>query len=135
MNDSSVLATYLIQYVGCIPITISFKSLNFQERTQITRECIMRVCEDVGLRVPPARPISSNGLSKFIGRGTDLAWTRQSVRLIISVDGVTVQDFHSDQVILFYLSNLIFNTSQFLFVFDELLKSTYKTFIIKIAFC
>ncbi|KAM3172467.1 hypothetical protein ACTXT7_014472 [Hymenolepis weldensis] len=97
MNDSSALATYLIQYVGCIPVTISFKSLNFQERTQITRECIMRVCEDVGLRVPPARPISSNGLSKFIGRGTDLTWTRQSVRLIISVDGVTVQDFHSDQ--------------------------------------
>lgn len=135
MNDSSVLATYLIQYVGCIPVTISFKSLNFQERTQITRECIMRVCEDVGLRVPPARPISSNGLSKFIGRGTDLAWTRQSVRLIISVDGVTVQDFHSDQVILVYLSNIIFNTFHFLIVFDELLRFAYKTFIIKITFC
>ncbi|VDO01788.1 unnamed protein product [Rodentolepis nana] len=114
MSDSSVLKTFLIQYVGCIPVTISFKSLSFQERTQITRECIIRVCEDVGLRIPPARPVSSNGLSKFIGRGTDLAWTRQSVRLTISVEGVTVQDFHSDQVILVYLSNFIFIFFHFL---------------------
>ncbi|VDM30588.1 unnamed protein product [Hydatigera taeniaeformis] len=99
MNDSSILATYLIQYIGCIPITISIKSLNFQERTQITRECIIRVCEDVGLRVPPPKPPSVDGISKFIGKGTDLTWTRQSVRLSISVEGVTVQDFHSDQVL------------------------------------
>ena len=58
----------------------------------------MRVCEDVGLRVPPAKPPSVNGLFKFIGKGTDLTWTRKSVRLTISVEGVTVQDFHSDQV-------------------------------------
>ncbi|KAL5962131.1 SHC-transforming protein 3 [Taenia solium] len=99
MNDPSTLATYLIQYIGCIPITVSIKSLNFQERTQITRECIIRVCEDVGLRVPSAKPPTVNGLSKFIGRGTDLTWTRQSVRLSISVEGVTVQDFHTDQVL------------------------------------
>ncbi|VDK36957.1 unnamed protein product [Taenia asiatica] len=99
MNDPSTLATYLIQYIGCIPITVSIKSLNFQERTQITRECIIRVCEDVGLRVPSAEPPSVNGLSKFIGRGTDFTWTRQSVRLSISVEGVTVQDFHTDQVL------------------------------------
>ncbi|KAM7537809.1 hypothetical protein Aperf_G00000062749 [Anoplocephala perfoliata] len=107
MNDSSILATYSIQYVGCIPVTISFKSLSFQERTQITRECIMRVCEDVGLRVPPARSITTNALSKFIGKGTNLLWTRQSVRLTISIEGVTVQDFHSDQVLFHHRLNAI----------------------------
>ncbi|CDS42895.1 SHC transforming protein 3 [Echinococcus multilocularis] len=107
MNDSSILATYPIQYIGCIPITISIKSLNFQERTQITRECIIRVCEDVGLRIPPVKPPSTKGLFKFIGKGTDLTWTRQSVRLSISVEGVTVQDFHSDQVLFHHRLNTI----------------------------
>ena len=72
----------------------------------------MRVCEDVGLRVPPARSQTMNALHKFIGRGTDLKWTRQSVRLTISVEGVTVHDFHSDQVfqnILFPKTSMAYN--------------------------
>ncbi|VDD83320.1 unnamed protein product [Mesocestoides corti] len=99
MDDSSILATYLIQYIGCIPVTVSIRSLDFFQRTQVARGCITRVCEDVGLKVPLSTSSSKNELSRYIGKATNLTWTRQSVRLSISVDAVTVQDFHTEQVL------------------------------------
>ncbi|EMP36290.1 SHC-transforming protein 3 [Chelonia mydas] len=39
--------TYIVKYLGCIEVLRSMRSLDFNTRTQITREAISRVCEAV----------------------------------------------------------------------------------------
>lgn len=48
-----------MKYIGCICIKTSMRSLDLDTRSQVTKECILRVCEEAGLRFN-----NSNGNSR-----------------------------------------------------------------------
>lgn len=42
--------TYAVRYIGCLEIYTSMKSLDFETRSSVAKECINRVCEAAGLK-------------------------------------------------------------------------------------
>lgn len=41
-----------VQYIGCLKVNASMKSLDFEMRSLVAKECIKRVCEAAGLKAP-----------------------------------------------------------------------------------
>ncbi|KAH8242406.1 hypothetical protein KR032_005585 [Drosophila birchii] len=48
-----------VRYTGCVEVKTSMKSLDFETRTQLARECINRVCEAAGLKSAGKRRLCS----------------------------------------------------------------------------
>uniref|UniRef100_V9IHL4 SHC-transforming protein 2 n=1 Tax=Apis cerana TaxID=7461 RepID=V9IHL4_APICE len=42
--------TYTVKYIGCLEVYTSMKSLDFETRSCVAKECINRVCEAAGLK-------------------------------------------------------------------------------------
>nr|XP_006005425.1 PREDICTED: SHC-transforming protein 3 [Latimeria chalumnae] len=92
--------TYIVKYLGCIEVLRSMRSLDFNTRTQITREAITRVCEAVPgakgafkKRKPP-----SKALSNILGK-SNLQFAGMSITLNISTSSLNLMTPDSKQII------------------------------------
>nr|XP_033784640.1 SHC-transforming protein 3 [Geotrypetes seraphini] len=92
--------TYIVKYLGCIEVLRSMRSLDFNTRTQITREAISRVCEAVPgtkgafkKRKPPSKALSS-----ILGK-SNLQFAGMSITLNISTTSLNMMTPDSKQII------------------------------------
>ncbi|XP_023647845.1 SHC-transforming protein 3 isoform X4 [Paramormyrops kingsleyae] len=92
--------TYIVKYLGCIEVLRSMRSLDFNTRSQITREAISMVCEAVpgtkGVfrkRKPPTKALSS-----ILGK-SNLQFAGMSINLNISTSSLNLMTLDSKQII------------------------------------
>ncbi|XP_078424718.1 SHC-transforming protein 3 [Cetorhinus maximus] len=92
--------TYVVKYLGCIEVLRSMRSLDFNTRTQITREAISRVCEAVPgtkgafrKRKPPSKALSS-----VLGK-SNLQFAGMNITLNISTSSLNLMTPDTKQII------------------------------------
>ncbi|NWU54340.1 SHC3 protein, partial [Dromas ardeola] len=92
--------TYIVKYLGCIEVLRSMRSLDFNTRTQITREAISHVCEAVPgakgafkKRKPPSKVLSS-----ILGK-SNLQFAGMSIMLNISTTSLNLMTPDTKQII------------------------------------
>ncbi|KAM4808992.1 SHC-transforming protein 3 [Rhinophrynus dorsalis] len=92
--------TYVVKYLGCIEVLRSMRSLDFNTRTQITREAFSRVCEAVpGTKgVFKKRKPASKILSSILGK-SNLQFAGMSIILNISTTSLNMMTPDSKQII------------------------------------
>ncbi|XP_024921376.1 SHC-transforming protein 2 isoform X2 [Cynoglossus semilaevis] len=81
-------ASYIVRYMGCIEVLKSMRSLDFNTRTQVTREAINRLCESVpGGKGPWRKKASNKALQSIMGK-SNLRFAGMSIAINISIDGL-----------------------------------------------
>ncbi|XP_060618021.2 SHC-transforming protein 3 isoform X1 [Anolis sagrei] len=92
--------TYIVKYLGCIEVLRSMRSLDFNTRTQITREAIGLICEAVPgakgafkKRKPPSKVLSS-----ILGK-CNLQFAGMNITLNISTTSLNLMTPDSKQII------------------------------------
>uniref|UniRef100_A0A8C5LI86 SHC adaptor protein 3 n=1 Tax=Leptobrachium leishanense TaxID=445787 RepID=A0A8C5LI86_9ANUR len=92
--------TYIVKYLGCIEVLRSMRSLDFNTRTQITREAFSRVCEAVpGTKgVFKKRKPASKLLSSILGK-SNLQFAGMSITLNISTTSLNMMTPDTKQII------------------------------------
>ncbi|KFP86560.1 SHC-transforming protein 3, partial [Acanthisitta chloris] len=92
--------SFSLQYLGCIEVLRSMRSLDFNTRTQIAREAISRVCEAVPgakgafkKRKPPSKVLSS-----ILGK-SNLQFAGMSIMLNISTTSLNLMNPDTKQII------------------------------------
>lgn len=92
--------TYIVKYLGCIEVLRSMRSLDFNTRSQITREAICMVCEAVPgtkgalrKRKPPSKTLSS-----ILGK-SNLQFAGMSINLNISTSSLNLMTPDCKQII------------------------------------
>ncbi|XP_062968569.1 SHC-transforming protein 2 isoform X1 [Cynocephalus volans] len=100
--DASVLGpgvSYIVRYMGCIEVLRSMRSLDFNTRTQVTREAINRLHEAVpGIRGSWKRKAPNKALASVLGR-SNLRFAGMSISINISIDGLNLSVPATRQII------------------------------------
>ncbi|KAG8519213.1 SHC-transforming protein 2 [Galemys pyrenaicus] len=100
--DARVLGpgvSYIVRYMGCIEVLRSMRSLDFNTRTQVTREAINRLHEAVpGVRGSWKKKAPNKGLASVLGK-SNLRFAGMSVAVSISVDGLNLSVPATRQII------------------------------------
>ncbi|XP_041059610.1 SHC-transforming protein 2-like isoform X2 [Carcharodon carcharias] len=91
--DSKILGSgvsYIVRYMGCIEVVKSMRSLDFNTRTQVTREAINRLHEAVpGVKGVWKRKPSNQYLQSILGR-SNLRFAGMSITINISIEGLNL---------------------------------------------
>ncbi|TNM88066.1 hypothetical protein fugu_006287 [Takifugu bimaculatus] len=83
-------ASYIVRYMGCIEVLRSMRSLDFNTRTQVTREAINRLCEAVpGGRGAWRKKSTNKALQTVMGK-SNLRFAGMSIAVNISIDGLSL---------------------------------------------
>ncbi|XP_020649864.3 SHC-transforming protein 2 [Pogona vitticeps] len=100
--DDSVLSpgvSYIVRYMGCIEILRSMRSLDFNTRTQVTREAINRLHEAVpGIKGTWKKKPPNKALFSILGK-SNLHFAGISIAVNISVDGLNLMIPTTRQII------------------------------------
>ncbi|KAM8939762.1 SHC-transforming protein 2 [Pelodytes ibericus] len=91
--------SYIVRYMGCIEVLRSMRSLDFNTRTQVTREAINRLYEAVpGVRGTWKKKAPNKSLASILGR-SNLRFAGISIAVNISIEGLNLSIPTSRQVI------------------------------------
>ncbi|XP_056374003.1 SHC-transforming protein 2 isoform X1 [Hyla sarda] len=91
--------SYIVRYMGCIEVLRSMRSLDFNTRTQVTREAINRLYEAVpGVRGTWKKKAPNKSLASILGR-SNLRFAGISIAVNISVEGLNLSIPTTRQVI------------------------------------
>ncbi|KAM6962679.1 SHC-transforming protein 2 isoform 2-T2 [Aplochiton taeniatus] len=83
-------ASYIVRYMGCIEVLKSMRSLDFNTRTQVTREAINRLCEAVpGGKGAWKRKVVNKALQSIMGK-SNLRFAGMSIAVNISIEGLSL---------------------------------------------
>ncbi|XP_050995815.1 SHC-transforming protein 2 [Acomys russatus] len=100
--DARVLGpgvSYIVRYMGCIEVLRSMRSLDFNTRTQVTREAINRLHEAVpGVRGSWKRKAPNKALASILGK-SNLRFAGMNISVNISVDGLNLSVPATRQII------------------------------------
>nr|XP_055103609.1 SHC-transforming protein 2 isoform X1 [Symphalangus syndactylus] len=100
--DARVLGpgvSYVVRYMGCIEVLRSMRSLDFNTRTQVTREAINRLHEAVpGVRGSWKKKAPNKALASVLGK-SNLRFAGMSISIHISTDGLSLSVPATRQVI------------------------------------
>ncbi|GLV46305.1 SHC-adaptor protein [Carabus blaptoides fortunei] len=91
--------TYTLRYVGCLEVNTSMKSLDFDTRSQVARECINRVCEAAGLKTADRTRLLDRKVAKHIASSPRMEHAGSNVSLTISSNNLKLTSLDSGQVI------------------------------------
>ncbi|KAL3182106.1 hypothetical protein MRX96_035130 [Rhipicephalus microplus] len=101
-TDQQVLGpgvTYAVRYVGCLDVKMSMKSLDFDTRSLIAKECITRVCEAAGLRPVDKKRKVDRRLQRMLADRPNLDYAGSNVTLCVTSSNLTLAVKESGQVI------------------------------------
>uniref|UniRef100_UPI00398EF963 SHC-transforming protein 2-like n=1 Tax=Pristiophorus japonicus TaxID=55135 RepID=UPI00398EF963 len=91
--ESKILGSgvsYIVRYMGCIEVVKSMRSLDFNTRTQVTREAINRLHEAVpGVKGDWKKKPSNQYLQSVLGR-SNLRFAGMSITVNISIEGLNL---------------------------------------------
>ncbi|XP_055077294.1 SHC-transforming protein 2 [Periophthalmus magnuspinnatus] len=83
-------ASYIVRYMGCIEVQKSMRSLDFNTRTQVTREAINRLCDTVpGGKGAWRKKALNKALQSIMGK-SNLRFAGMSIAVNISIDGLSL---------------------------------------------
>eukprot|EP00042_Codosiga_hollandica_P019230 m.58792 g.58792 ORF g.58792 m.58792 type:complete len:489 (-) comp49194_c0_seq1:121-1587(-) len=94
MNGDGVY--YPVKYVASIGLTQSMRTMQFEERTAVTREAITLCCEMAGVRPPRKRKVSKIVRDSLVA---DPLLKNLNVKLTISTTGIALVIIETNQVI------------------------------------
>uniref|UniRef100_A0A1A7X3L7 SHC (Src homology 2 domain containing) transforming protein 2 n=3 Tax=Iconisemion striatum TaxID=60296 RepID=A0A1A7X3L7_9TELE len=81
-------ASYIVRYMGCLEVLKSMRSLDFNTRTQVTREAINRLCEAVpGGKGAWRKKTPNKALHSVMGK-SNLRFAGMNIAVNISIDGL-----------------------------------------------
>ncbi|KAH8379232.1 hypothetical protein KR009_003758 [Drosophila setifemur] len=83
-----------VRYTGCVEVKTSMKSLDFETRTQLARECINRVCEAAGLKSAGKRR-----LCNFISDRPSMQHAGTNIIINVSSRALSLSNVESGEVI------------------------------------
>ncbi|KAJ8277261.1 hypothetical protein GJAV_G00073260 [Gymnothorax javanicus] len=87
---ASTGASYVVRYMGCIEVLKSMRSLDFNTRTQVTREAINRLYEAVpGVKGLWKKKASNKALQSIMGK-SNLRFAGMSIAVNISIEGLSL---------------------------------------------
>ncbi|XP_065301079.1 SHC-transforming protein 1 isoform X1 [Dermacentor albipictus] len=101
-TDQQVLGpgvTYAVRYIGCLDVKMSMKSLDFDTRSLIAKECITRVCEAAGLRPVDKKRKVDRRLQRMLADRPNLDYAGSNVTLCVTSSNLTLAVVESGQVI------------------------------------
>ncbi|XP_069767903.1 SHC-transforming protein 4-like isoform X3 [Narcine bancroftii] len=108
LGDLDSGACYTVKYMGCVEVLRSMRSLDFNTRTQVTREAISRVCEAdpnakaaMRKRKPPNKelsPILGKRNLQFAGMKTLMCISTANLSLMIPDSKQVIIDHHMHSV-------------------------------------
>uniref|UniRef100_A0A8D2KRX3 SHC-transforming protein 2 n=1 Tax=Varanus komodoensis TaxID=61221 RepID=A0A8D2KRX3_VARKO len=91
--------SYIVRYMGCIEILRSMRSLDFNTRTQVTREAINRLYEAVpGVKGTWKKKAPNKTLFSILGK-SNLHFSGISIAVNISIDGLNLMIPTTRQII------------------------------------
>uniref|UniRef100_A0A672U0B4 SHC adaptor protein 2 n=1 Tax=Strigops habroptila TaxID=2489341 RepID=A0A672U0B4_STRHB len=91
--------SYIVRYMGCIEVLRSMRSLDFNTRTQVTREAINRLYEAVpGVKGIWKKKAPNKALVSILGK-SNLRFAGMSIAVNISVDGLNLMIPTTRQII------------------------------------
>ncbi|RWS18028.1 SHC-transforming protein 1-like protein [Dinothrombium tinctorium] len=76
--------SWLLQYVGCLGINTSMKSLDFETRSIVAKECINRVCEAAGLKTVDKKRRTDKRVAKMLADGPNMDKAGSNVTLTVT---------------------------------------------------
>lgn len=76
--------TYKVKYIGCLQVHTSMKSLDFETRSWVAKECINRVCEAAGLKSADKKRRVDRKVLRAIADKPRMEHTGLMINLIIS---------------------------------------------------
>jgi SHC-transforming protein 1 len=88
--------------VGCLQINTSMRSLDFETRSRIAKECIARVCEAAGLRDPDDGRRPEPRIIKMLADQPDMSLTGADVSLSITSATLNLTVIDTGEVCLCY---------------------------------
>ncbi|KAF4530746.1 hypothetical protein B566_EDAN007968 [Ephemera danica] len=88
-----------LDYIGCLEVNTSMKSLDFETRSQIAKECINRVCEAAGLKTADKKRKVERRIAKVLGEQPDMKHAGANVTLSISSTGLQLTVLDTGQLI------------------------------------
>ncbi|XP_014204495.1 SHC-transforming protein 1 [Copidosoma floridanum] len=91
--------TYAVRYVGCVEVFASMKSLNFETRSCVAKECINRVCEAAGLKSADKKRRVDNKVKRAIADKPCMEHAGSNINLTISSSSLTLTILETGQVI------------------------------------
>lgn len=91
--------TYAVRYIGCLEILTSMKSLDFDTRSQVAKECINRVCEAAGLKTADKKRKVEKRVQRAIAEQPKMEHAGANVNLTISSSSLVLTALESGRVI------------------------------------
>lgn len=91
--------TYAVRYIGCLEVNISMKSLDFDTRFQVAKECINRVCEAAGLKTADKKRKVDKRVARAIGEQPLMEHAGANVKLSISSTSLSLRTLDSGQLV------------------------------------
>ncbi|GFG28811.1 hypothetical protein Cfor_03033 [Coptotermes formosanus] len=91
--------TYAVRYIGCLEVNTSMKSLDFDTRSQVARECISRVCEAAGLKTVDKKRKTEKRVQRAIAEHPIMEHAGANVNLTISSCGLVLTALESGRII------------------------------------
>ncbi|XP_068148733.1 SHC-transforming protein 1 [Drosophila tropicalis] len=99
--DSEIMGVgvaFNVRYTGCVEVKTSMKSLDFETRTMLARECINRVCEAAGLKSASKRRLDKK-LCTFISDRPSMKHAGTNIIINVSSRALTLSNVETGEVI------------------------------------
>ncbi|XP_077302455.1 SHC-adaptor protein [Arctopsyche grandis] len=90
---------YTVRYIGCLEIYTSMKSLDFETRSLVAKECINRVCEAVGLKTADKKRRVDKRVTRAIAEKPRMVHAGTNVSLTISSKSLSMSVLEGGEVI------------------------------------
>lgn len=91
--------SYGVRYIGCLEVNTSMKSLDFDLRSQVAKECINRVCEAAGLKTIDKKRKVDKRLLRMLAEKPNMDHAGSNVNLIITSSYLSLTIMESSEVI------------------------------------
>ncbi|EZA56888.1 hypothetical protein DMN91_001339 [Ooceraea biroi] len=91
--------TYTVKYIGCLEVHTSMKSLDFDTRSSVAKECINRVCEAAGLKSADKKRRVDRKVLRAIADKPRMEHSAASVNLTISSCSLSLTNIETGHII------------------------------------
>nr|CAG4649485.1 EOG090X098F [Scapholeberis mucronata]SVE93729.1 EOG090X098F [Scapholeberis mucronata] len=91
--------TYFVRYIGCLEVNTSMKSLDFDTRSQIAKECINIVCETAGLKTIDKKRKVDRRIQRILGDAPHMEHAGSDVALTISSGCLRISTLEGSHVV------------------------------------
>ncbi|KAK0086777.1 hypothetical protein PV325_011203 [Microctonus aethiopoides] len=91
--------TYAVRYIGCLEVHTSMKSLDFETRSCVAKECINRVCEAAGLKSADKKRRVDRKVLRAIADKPCMEHAGTNINLIINSTSLALTNFETGEII------------------------------------